>query len=99
MKNSRVSVVSRTRPVSPYRSEWAHVADAVPGVELVRRLALRLVALEEVRHEEFARERGQPDPASLAVQIGMGARCGRRPRGRARKTARAPPRRARGSAA
>ena len=47
--------------------ERPHVPHAVPRIESRRGLALRLVALEEARHEELLRQRRQPHAARLAV--------------------------------
>ena len=43
--------------------ERTDVADAVPRILAARRLALGFVSLQESRHEELLRQRGQPDAA------------------------------------
>ena len=47
--------------------ERSHVAHAIPGIQLARRLALGFVALEKPRHEELPRQRRQPHAPGLAV--------------------------------
>src|SRR5438552_18987454 len=49
-------------------AEGPYAADAVPGVLLIRRLALAFIAFQEARHEELLRQRRQHDAAGLAVR-------------------------------
>src|SRR5207253_1384384 len=47
--------------------EWTHIAYAIPGVKLARRLSLRLVTFEKPRHEKLFGEGRQTDATRLAI--------------------------------
>ena len=47
--------------------ERPHVANAIPRIQLARRLALGFVAFEKSRHEELPRQRRQAHAPGLAV--------------------------------
>src|SRR4051812_27937806 len=47
--------------------ERTHAADAIPGIALIRRLALAFVAFEESGNKSFAGESRQPYASGFAV--------------------------------
>src|SRR5687768_7309480 len=66
-RSARAMSVDALDDGRPEARERPHVPDAVPRVRLAGTLALRLVSLEEARHEELPGQRGQANTPGSAV--------------------------------